>query len=439
MSMTLGRCTITSDPNLGSFRADGDRVAFSFYIYGVAQAGTALDDMKAKIQQLRGMVDNEDEDVFPVTISTDATFDGFYDQFQISIADTPLMYTDAICLVSVSMRRIAGAAAAQFENTATVVLQTTAFALPSTLPNWQALLAVPFTDLQSVTAVRNVLAAGASAYGHWVISGTNCFSRTTDDGLVLCSTVANPWGTGAAGAGAAGTARWYWSTTPALFYEGSARIEQSYGGAYYPVVGQQILKSSNAWRVSNGLVRVSLSATTIDVAHYDGAQWDTVKSWVLGSAGGNAGSVVLSAIKSVRVLRNTPQNVVVRAIIQMASSGRLRNLDISLRRGCRWAGFVLQSDNIETGQWYIENNEAATAITGGLRATSTDASGNKYVVGSPTAQTNTTGTGRLKITTATANPWPFCIGSAVGADGSEATVIDQFVLATSEDQRVIAR
>ena len=227
-----------------------------------------------------------------------------------------------------------------------------------------------------------------------------------------------------------------WATSPAYYYEGSARFEQSFGGTYYEMNGQQVRPVSSAWRISNGLMRVTISGTTISVAHYDGSTWDTAKLWTIGGVAPTA--PLLASVTSARVIRNTPEEVIVRVVPKMEATASSTVVDISLRRGCRWAAFSLTSNY--TTDWYINTspNEAGTALTGGFRATATDAAGNRYVVGGLAAQTNTLANGRLKLTTA-AQTFNFVIGSEVGADGSGQTVLNQYAQTVIENHRVVVR
>lgn len=414
MSMTLGRWTMVEDPYNIVFI--GDDVSFDIDVRGVAQAGTAVDDMKAKVQQLRGLMNNADESVVPVTWDQDATWDGYYRPVEVRVNDSPTMLEAGFCPAHVSMRRVAGAASAQFETTAAIIVMTNAHGVPTTDPS--GIVGLPYTDLQEASIPADV-AIGATFSSF--LSGT---SLTTDSGVVRYARTGNT---------TARVMRWRWYTPPAYYYDASCKFEQSYGGTYYPLHGKQVLVASNAWRISNGLVRVTVTATTIDVSHYDGSQWDTVKSWTLA---GITGGPSLQEQPVVRVTKNAAHCVSVKLVVGMETSVSSTTLDITLRRGMRIASFVVNSNY--TSDWYIQNSEAGTALTGGFRATSTDAAGNRYVVASPSAQTNTLASGRLKLTAA-AQTFRFGIGSDVGATGSGQLWIDAYMTDISEDHRCISR
>jgi hypothetical protein len=103
MSMTLGRFSTSEDPDAGSLRQSGDEVRFESMI-----VAADLNEFKARVQQLRGLVDNDDERVFPFTWSEDSTFDGFYTDLDVEVNDQPAMLASFSAPFSVRMRRVVG-------------------------------------------------------------------------------------------------------------------------------------------------------------------------------------------------------------------------------------------------------------------------------------------------------------------------------------------
>lgn len=411
--MRLGRCTLT-DSDIWQWRQSGDTVSFRSEL-----VCASVDEMQARIQQLRGMVDNDDEDVFPFTWSEDATMDGFYRDFKITVEDSAAMLTTGQGVpFTVTMTRVAGFTAPVFENTYMVMVQTNALGLPATASKHR--VGVPSTNLVDLSDAYTVGTATTVATLGSVIG-----TITADDGAVRFSLgVATPT-----------TARYSWATTPGSFYVGSARVEQSYGGTYYPMVGQQVLSPASAWRVSNGIVRVTVTDSQIEVAHYDGSGWDTAKGFRIRVSSG----VITPEVKAVRVLRNTSQHAVVRVVVRPANTNYMSGtIDISVRRGCSFASFVWSNLTTATA-WVLEagTGEAGTAITGGLKANAADASGNKYVMASPQATSVSAASGTLTMTT---TQYRFMLGSEVtGNSVAAADQVDHYINATHEDQRVVAR
>lgn len=408
MSMTIGRCTLADDPHGVSRRWRGDDVSFTVDIDGVGDA----DAMAAKIQQLRGLMGNDDEDVFPLTWSEDPTLDGFYRGFEVEVQGTAVDLATGVCTSNVRARRVGGFGAPEFEVVATSTTMTNSHGLAAAQR-----VAIPATGFIGASEPLEVTTAPSGGFS-WLAAN----AYTTDDGSVywVNTAVGSPF-------------RWTWSGSPAGFYVGSTRFEALYGATYYPVVGKQIpLLGANAqdWRISNGLVRVSITtAARIEVQHYDGSAWDTVKSWSM--------SASPSGVKGVTILRNSPNQVVVRVSLSGALLER-RTLDISLRRGMRWAAFYHRWEYGSPQLIKPTTVEAGTAITGGLGATATDASGNRYVVASPMAHAATGASGQL-AQSGVPVAMAFMIGSQVGADGSAAAQVAQYIAAISEEQRVIAR
>lgn len=414
MTITLGRASVNEDPWSG-LRVAGRRVTFESDINA-----TSVNEFKARLAQLSGLVDNPDEQIVPFTWSEDSTFDGFYRVRKVEARWEATTLTTGVCPIEVEIERIDGYAAPQFEAVASVVDMTNAHGLPTASP--VARVALPNTDLREASIPRTTAGSTSGAFN----LGT---SRTTDDGTVIDASISHN-----------ATVLWQWATPAAYYYVGSARFEQAYGGTYYPLHGRQAVNpgASSPWRISNGLVRATVNYDTgsVSVAHYDGSQWDTAKTFWIGGA---TTAMTVSSAPIVRVMRNTPEQVSVRLIVKTSAGSQQNTLDLSLRRGCRWVSFLLNSSN--QNDWYIERTtvEAGTALTGGFRATSTDADGNRYILASPLAQTNNLPNGRLKTTTTTLTQFPFMVGSEVGADGSGQSAINEYAAAVSEFHRVVVR
>jgi len=413
MSFTVGRASLPVDPSSATWNGD------TLTIEGWISPTVANDTNQAYAirQQLLGLVDNDDESVFPCTFSVDPDWDGFYTVESVRVEGRPgLMETQGRMPYALTMRRVGGFTAPQFECIATTVVATNSHGLPTATP--AGIVALPYTNLQEASIPTSFAGGSSNSF----LIGT---TRTTADGLVRYCAPTNqtPF-------------RYMWATSPAYYYEGSARFEQSFGGTYYEMNGQQVRPVSSAWRISNGLMRVTISGTTISVAHYDGSTWDTAKLWTIGGVAPTA--PLLASVTSARVIRNTPEEVIVRVVPKMEATASSTVVDISLRRGCRWAAFSLTSNY--ASDWYINTspNEAGTALTGGFRATATDAAGNRYVVGGLAAQTNTLANGRLKLTTA-AQTFNFVIGSEVAADGSGQTLLNEYAQTIIENHRVVIR
>lgn len=142
-----------------------------------------------------------------------------------------------------------------------------------------------------------------------------------------------------------------------------------------------------SWLLSNGLIRVApLTAGTITITAYTGSAWGTGKTWKIWRNG-----AALTAAAHVTILRNDPCTVVIRLTWDHAP-GR-STLDLTLKRGARHVEMLLQSHAVTS--WQVDDtiagngNATALASAGYVESVNADANGNKWLVGTPVAVSNT--------------------------------------------------
>lgn len=193
-----------------------------------------------------------------------------------------------------------------------------------------------------------------------------------------------------------------WTVAADEYLEGAARVLFDgirRVGRYTPPLA--------VWEVHNGLVRLTLGASgSFLVSCWDDDDWRSAKSWQLSVNG-----APVTAQPEMSVLRNTPEIVVVR-LTYPTTPGRM-TVDLSLRRGARFVTGIIKRHSSATVALARTAAEAATAVTGGLRATSADADGNRFVVGSAATVTTTTAT--ASIARAGVTSLDFFVGHEVGA------------------------
>jgi len=412
MSMTIGRCAITEDPDAGSLRQRGDEVSFDSMI-----VGSSVDEMKARVQQLRGLMDNVDETVFPFTWSEDSTFDGFYTDIRVDVSDAPVMYTTGACPFSITMRRVA--VNPTFEIVASYVERTNSSSMGAGAA--RPALAIPYAG---------------NEYG-WS-GATNRETRTVGDG-----SASSIWWQQNGNAAPVASSFLRWSASAASFYVGAASVEVSHGGTFYPVHGNAVAGDAT-WRLSNGLLRISKGSTTgnLKVEAYDGTSaWDSIEYRF-----GAAGSLFAQALSGFVVLRNTPECCVVRFLSSTAGAGvDTQYVTLTLHRG---AYYVECTQHSITGTAYAHmveraTAEAATAVTSGIRATANDAAGNKYLLFSTVATTNDLVQGRIQAT-ASQVVWSFMIGIVINGAATyvyntETQTRYQYGIPVTASQRVVVR
>lgn len=415
---------------------NGDQITWTGFL-----ASTSLAGAKALRQQLLGYVDNPDELWVPVVCSWDPSLTGFYRVLSASVGGIPgvsyttqsadLMYNFPY---SVTVEQVVGFGSPVMETTLIGALRTNASSITAT--NMTAYLLETSTNGPTTMPT----------------TGWTAENRTSADGADIFYYLANPTlpinlqfavvPTGVAGI--AGSIN-----------QSIAKIESQAldGATYRTVIGRQlpyrhsVSQQGHDWRLSNGYVRVAPavingadnSGTDITVAHYDGTGWDTAVRYTFTIGG--AAYAAAAGFRQIAVLRNDPRCVSIR--LGQGTSPRNYFLDLTLRRGsrfveCRWSSDTLASVFIVARA----TNEAATAITGGIRATANDASGNRYVLAAAQATTNDVVNG--KITSGSVTAYDFMIGSEVAGSGATggATAqnqIYQWICAQSETYRLVGR
>lgn len=166
------------------------------------------------------------------------------------------------------------------------------------------------------------------------------------------------------------------------------------------------------WTLHNALVRVQPIASSgiLSIDAWTGGAWQT-KNWdVL------IGGVSLGAPKTISLLRNEPEIVVIR-LLWSRSPGRV-TADITLRRGSRFAEFYIQAEVAATLKVVRGTTEAGSSGGGGayVTATSNDGAGNKFIVGS--ALTNTADTTNGGISLAATTTLDAFVGVVAGGSGA---------------------
>lgn len=191
-------------------------------------------------------------------------------------------------------------------------------------------------------------------------------------------------------------------------------------GSYLSVVGHRAFPTSDIIsriQMSNGLVRVlPVAGQGINTYWYDGSNWDGPYTWVPGDV--TAGAFTFT---SATVLRNTPEECSIRLVSNTTGLDYgPTHLDLTVRRGNRTVLGYLSAAGLQSAfKYYVEPSAtySATAITGGLRRTSNDGSGNRPFLVSNNATTNTTGTGRI-AQSVFETPLLFGVGVEIGGSGS---------------------
>lgn len=293
-------------------------------------------------------------------------------------------------------------------------------------------------------------------------------SSTTAFGEVFTSRVASPVSTTKTGAETAvlwsaptGSKTALYSDTflygalPANFYTAAARVEVSIDGetTWQTVVGRQspITRTqgdgaqppTHSIRISNGLVRMLVAEGMLRLEVYDSgaAAWEA-KRFQLTGAGSTMTALTLISVP-VTILRNDPCAATIRLWFgSLGGAGvAVGYCDLTVRRGS-WVveGYANAMDANEALGIRCNTDEAGTSVTGGIDATSADASGNKYQLRSPSAITAETTKGGIYLTSA-AQTFPFAVATDkfTGDNTTSPSTSGLYFAAMNHRQRIVAR
>lgn len=426
----IGRATALRAQKVGY---DGDRLTISGHVLPSTDQQQAV---IASRQQLRGMIDNPDEEVFPVTCSADPTIDGYYYARSASVDDTGV-FGGTRGRFAVTLERVGtGYRNVVNEGAGVAFTRTNSHSISGQSGQWS----IPNA---STTAIP------PNGYSKDIAVTT----RVAEDGTLRTFFVGT--------AAAATTARHI--VPPASHYVGSARIESKLGGStYYPMVGRQVPLTPSNWRLTNGLLRLQASATPNRLFHMYGydAGWGATGHAVTLTARSatfiDTTTIQVSdpVVDAVTVLRNTPEVCTVRlscrfatitagaamanrnAVINQATY-TIVNVDISLRRGDYIATVAVSGAPFVHTTIADSSGATSSDITGGEAASAT-LEGNKFVVVSPATATISSTTSALTVADVSGRS-VFGVGMEVdpGATTVAQEIAYQWFTTFTETQRVV--
>lgn len=428
MTLTLGRCSGLR-PGPGYPKIDGDRVSIQGYVLAAN-----MDALRGARQQLLGLVDNEDEEVVPCIWASDPTFDGYYRPVSVDVEQLGVT-RGRNSRFAATLQRLRDYAAPMFEVTVQSALRANAAGI--TAPAHIAMAGLRVT-------AQGALLLPAALVGATALSSPQPGPPFFDPAWTLDRRTLTTFLS-------AGT-QYQFSAPPSLFYAGACIIERLYGSTWVQVSGRTIPATTQGqWRISNGLMRLTLgladSTSPAVLEHFDsagGGAWESVN--VQCNNTGGAGSPGLGWVQSgatsrVEILRNSPEQVIVR------HSSFDNQFTFSLQRGALHVVYTVKHPGgvaIPTTEGVkFASVTASTAITAGIRSTSADAGGNRWLLASPHAITTDLVNGSIRLTATQTVPATFAMGceyngaSAISGN-TAAEVVSQFMGAVSWRQRVVA-
>lgn len=417
MSLQIGRVSL---PRTAEASLNGRTLSLS----GSVQASTSAAAIALR-QRLSGYVDNPDEPVVPLVWSVDTTLNGYYRVLSATVVlDRDRSYVsrgEFHFNWSATLEQVVGFQAPLVEGRFVGATRSNAHSITSTSTRtWQG---IP-----------------GDAVGYYNPDGgslTETLSSTSNGGEVAFM---------ASTSGDAITQRnRYFDLVPSFYtapgdwYDASCCVFINDQIA----VGRQVQNTATSWVIANEVVKVEpgAGAGQIKVSHWTTA-WESVTTYTLTTT--TSFTSLTNQPHTVSVLRNSPECCVIRLTYDGTSvnTGFRYTLDISLRRGSRYAEFYCDS-GATTAVWGIARTAAtaATALTGGIVRTSADADGNKFILASPGPSTNELTNGAIRLSS-TRTTFPFMIGCEFGSavePHDAQTQIYEYMGAVTERQTIVAR
>lgn len=254
-SLQIGRFSMSDGPV--SWVHNGDTVDLVLQI----DSATTTSVVEARVlkQQLLGLANNDDEEIVPVVFDDESDLDGYYRVVDVEVEPMEMFLANGTMRAAVQLTRISnGYALPVLELVSTAAVRTNAVGVADTEPEgvigWR-FETLPFFDLNA---------------------DFTTIDRDSDgpDNVTVYLTAA-PWATT--------TQKVF--ITPSAFYGSGCLIEmQASDAAWYPVIGRQAPTGmAGKWRISNGLVRFTASATNIgdlkvEVFDNDTGDWRAMTS-----------------------------------------------------------------------------------------------------------------------------------------------------------------
>lgn len=428
MSITIGRTTL-EDAETVTF--NGDRVELTVD----PEVFTPYEALAIR-QQIAGLRANLDERVIPVTWTEDPQLDGFYRLVDAPVTSTPMILTTGLLQpFKVSLERVPSYANPWFEVTTQSLVRTNPHGItaPSTIIGYG-----PAVDVQSEEL--------ADLYPD--LSSASTLTRKLSNGYdIRAYRLAAP----------TPLSSFRFAGRAAVYYMGAATLEIQYPGSstWFPVAGKQVYDIGatatygapiSAWRISNGIVRLTSvtaynGAGKFEVWDNGSAAWESVDIWFhngTSNYGGPGNLAVRSQVRCPVVIRNSPEEVVIK--VQTARIAETWTIQ-------RGAHLVVchAYDPRGTDQYGIGFSQASgvagTSITGGIRETSNNASGNRMVFACDKVMTKNTSNTYLYPSSTTSSV-SLMVGVELGGSGAgvgdtAADLVDQFIGAVSWRQRVV--
>ena len=331
-TLQLGRATLDADA------AYAERVTHT--VGRVTIRGQILGTAEIAVVARQNLAALSPGDIIPITHTGDPTLDGWYRVRQIQVNAAAGAIPAGLYSYTAQVIRLGGSAELSWQSRLEGVNLDAAA---------EVLHAVPGTVPSYTPAVTNLVARELSDL-------TNLYVALDVDRTV----------------------RPRWGMDPDEHYRGAAYVKwaQADAGTHYTRQGLWIPSGlSTQYEIGNGLLK--LVANADDKAGFQVSGWDpTGNAWetfafYLTTGGVAATTVAVADTDTVRVLRNDPEEVVVRFRWPRASGNGHHTVTVSLRRGARHFRLRWSRDTTVNLGIFRTSTDAATVGTDYIRDTAT--------------------------------------------------------------------
>lgn len=421
MTITVGRAVIV-DP-ASNVQQQGDLLSFDITITNRSTGGLVSNGQAIR-QQLLGMMNNEDEDVFPVLSTDDPIWDGYYRVQSISVEPFPVFLASGAMRASFSLQRVAGGYANPAIETYVVSRVATnahgvtapTYRLAISHPRGAASIELDRTGLPNATLLRQPIGLSGQINNYYDFTGNNF------EGYSIAY------------------------SDPSTYYTNDCRIEYTGSGI---TVGRQFppVAINETWRMSNGFVWVlpTGNANEVDIGVWDSVSGE-VETYAVRAGTISGGLFTASSTFSIEgesvapiVLRNSPECCSIRVTNGVGEP----SFTFTVWRGSMIVMVTVDTPTAQNVALGIAPTAAGTNITGGIRTTANNAFGNRFVILNRAAVTTSTTHTAAAATTATTRS---VFGLAVQLNGSaavepwlNANLLDQLCAPPQWQQRVSER
>jgi hypothetical protein len=428
---TIGRCEFEEGPT--TIDQSGSIVTLSGDFWCDTYA-----ELTARRFQLLGMVNNPDEDVFPL-FSTDGALEylnGFYRVLDASVGSTTTMSEAPTVPYTITLEAV-GVTCVQ-------EITTNAFQRhPSLTPT--------DFDIGAYLTDRHVLVGALQSF--------TSFTREWEGGVNATIIRGNPFTLPALPASLSLT----YSRPPQSFYDGMCRVEiQGDDSAWYTLVGREVPPwAAGRWRITNGITRLRPAETIGNLVYevYASSGWEGYEFSGVSYRGGTyhddpLASATAGTLRWVvpAIVENSPHRVSVSFDVVTPPFSFGGRQTFTIRPGRNFAEYFHSlSSNLggtsgsARGLRMVPVTAGSTSgLTEAMQANADDANGNRFVFASYNISADTTN-GRFFIDTTTGGFFqPIMIGivkngSGAATNDTAVNVVLQWAPGVTQQSQVVIR